>query len=106
MRQLVLAFDDDGPLPYAHWIGIVCEAFGCVPSQAEAELDRMPVGFLEEVLEYRSIARAKAMYDAAHEQGGAAVQRLPRTRIFDLIRLVDFELGREASEQKQSEHDG
>jgi len=70
----------------------VCEEFHCLPSQAARELARTPVGFVQRILKARVFAQAKAMYDAAHEQGHEAAQRLPRTPIFDLVKTIDFEI--------------
>jgi hypothetical protein len=46
--------------PYEHFIGILCDEFHCLPSQAWAELQRLPVGFLQQVIEYRRYAAAYA----------------------------------------------
>jgi hypothetical protein len=44
--------------PFEHFIGILCEEFHCLPSQAWAELQRLPSGFLQQVLEYRRYVAA------------------------------------------------
>lgn len=59
------ALDDDGALPFAYWISRVCEEFQCLPSEAERELRRQPVGWIEEVIEARHYAKAKEVYDRA-----------------------------------------
>lgn len=50
-------------MPFEHFLGRLCEEFHCLPSEAWAEVQRMPVGFLEQVIEYRGYAAAKAVID-------------------------------------------
>jgi hypothetical protein len=50
-------------LPEAYYLSRICEEFGCLPSEAERELRRQPVGWLEEIIEAKHYARAKAVYD-------------------------------------------
>ena len=51
----------DGPQPFAHYIGRLSEEFGgALPSVIWRELQRLPVGFLEQVIEYRHYAAAVA----------------------------------------------
>ena len=56
------------PLPDTYLIGRLCEEFGCLPSEAERELRRQPVGWLEEIVEARHYAKAKAIYDKADDK--------------------------------------
>ena len=50
-----------GPQPFEYFIGRLSEEFGgALPSVLHAELRRLPVGFLEQVIEYRAYARAHA----------------------------------------------
>jgi hypothetical protein len=44
--------------PFEHFIGILCAEFACLPSQVWAELQRLPAGFLPQVIEYRRYAAA------------------------------------------------
>jgi hypothetical protein len=62
------ALDDDGDLPFAYWVSRVCEEFQCLPSAAEQEMRRQPVGWIEEVIEARHYAKAKAIYDHAPDK--------------------------------------
>jgi len=62
------ALDDDGALPYAYYIARLCEEFGGWPSEAERELRGQPVGWLDEIIEARHYARAKAAYDQAPDK--------------------------------------
>jgi len=66
--RLHRAIDGDGPLPDAYIIGRVCEEFGCLPSEAERELMKQPVGWVEEVIEFRHYAKAKLIYDRADDK--------------------------------------
>lgn len=61
--------DDDGPVPIEHFYGRLSEEFGgALPSVIWREMQRLPVGFLEQVIEYRAYARAKAA-NAADPKG-------------------------------------
>ena len=53
--------DGEGPIPLEHYYGRLSEEFGgALPSVIVAEMRRLPVGFLEQVLEYRAYANAHA----------------------------------------------
>jgi hypothetical protein len=68
----------------AFFISRICDEFSCLPSDAEAELRRQPVGWVEEVVEARHYARAKAKYDAAESADRAALVKGD-----DLMRMVE-----------------
>jgi len=47
--------------PFAYYLSRLCEEFpGTLPSEMLAEIDRLPVGLLEEIIESRAYARAHA----------------------------------------------
>ena len=49
----------EGPIPAEHYFGRLSEEFGGrLPSELFAEQQRLPVGFLEQLLEYRAYASA------------------------------------------------
>lgn len=74
--------DDDGPIPIEHYYGRLSEEFGgALPSVIAAELQRLPVGFLEQIVEYRSYAAAFAA-NAADPKGWASSPM--RTRVKDI----------------------
>lgn len=55
----------DGPIPIEHYFGRLSEEFGgALPSALVAEMQRLPVGFLEQILEYRSYAAAYYVNEA------------------------------------------
>lgn len=55
------ALDGHGRLPFEHWVGRLSEEFGgALPSVVVAEQQRLPAGFLEQVIEYRHYAAARA----------------------------------------------
>jgi hypothetical protein len=68
----------------------VCDVFHCLPSEAEAELARAPVGWIEEVIEAGNYADMKALYDGATTD--EAVKRLPDTPLMELVKAIDEEL--------------
>jgi hypothetical protein len=59
-----------------------------------AEIDRLPVGLLSEVLEARAYRQAKAMREAAEQASdpAEAIKALPRTPIFALVSEIDYAL--------------
>jgi len=60
---------------------------GATPSVILAEIARSPVGFLEEIVEARAYARAKAIWEANPTAQGELVQ---------LAKIISFELVQEA----------
>ena len=76
------ALDDDGALPETYYLSRICEEFGCLPSEAERELRRQPVGWLEEIIEARHYAKAKSVYDKAENKSAV-------TKDDPLMRLVE-----------------
>ena len=76
----------------------MCEEFGDIlPSEALRELDRVPVGFVEDVMEARAYARAKAVYESATT--ATAVAALPSSPLITLVREIEFALVQEANQQ-------
>jgi len=67
----------------------VCEEFACVPSAAWRELQRLPCGLLDEILEARHYARAKALVDAADTAD--AYRSLPPSELMTLAKTITFE---------------
>lgn len=57
---------DDGPieddLPF---VSLLCETFGGYPDEAWDAWQRLPIGTLEHILEFRAYRDAKARHDAA-----------------------------------------
>jgi hypothetical protein len=69
-------------------------------SEIEAELDRLPVGWLDEVLEAKGYQQAKQMTEDADT--AEARKRLPTTPLFRLVSEIDHELARR---QIRASHD-
>lgn len=78
----------------------MCEEFDALPSAIYAEQQRLPVGMLERVLEARYYALAKARSDAADTP--EAKRRLPRTPLYDLVKVIEFELAKAARESAEA----
>ena len=80
----------------AHYLGRLCEEFHCLPSQAWDELMRVEVGMLEQIIEYRAYAATKAAYDQ---------QQNPKAEgpLWQLVKVIDFELAGEALRQREQE---
>lgn len=61
----------------------LCEEFGCLPSQAQEELEDGDLGLLVTILEMRTYARAKAMVDQAERQADLPMTAAIR-RVFEI----------------------
>lgn len=72
-------------------IGRICEEFHCLPEAAYLAWQAAPVGFFDELLAYRSYARAKALVDAAEDE-----KSLPNSPIVEQVLDIEFELQHEA----------
>lgn len=92
----------EGPPPHDHLVGLVCAAFSCVPSVAEAELDDNGDQVLE-ILAMRNYLAAKAAYDAIGDLDQAARLRVLADPMVAEVRrteqlLVEAELAAEAGD--------
>lgn len=73
------------------------EAFpGRLVSEVLAEVDRLPVGLLDDVLEAKAYRQAKQARESAELSGPEAVKHLPKGGLFDLVPLIDYTLAQEA----------
>jgi hypothetical protein len=76
------------------------EAFpGRFPTEIVAEIKRLPVGWLDEVLEAKAYRSAKAMVDAADTK--AAQERLPTTALYELVKEITEDLAIEEMELRK-----
>lgn len=67
------SLDGQEPQPFEHFIGRLSEEFGgALPSVIWDEWLRLPAGFMEQIVEYRDYARAKAIYEANPTADSAA----------------------------------
>ena len=80
----------------AFWISRVCEEFGCLPSAAEAELNRQPVGWLEEIIEARRYAETKRAFDGAKDKRDVPLT-LP---LYAVVKAITFDLAEEELEKR------
>lgn len=72
----------------------LCDHFpGRLPSEILREIDRLPVGLLDEIIEAKCYQQAKALTDAADT--AEARKRLPRTPIFEWVTTIEFALAQE-----------
>jgi hypothetical protein len=93
LKALHLSLDGKGPQPFAHYVGRLSEEFGgALPSEILAELARVPVGFLEEIIEDRNYAATKAAYDA--EQNSKSKTPI-RSETWQLVQAIEFEIAGE-----------
>ena len=68
--------EGDGPMPIEHYFGRLSEEFGgALPSEIIAEQRRLPIGFLEQVIEYRAYAHAHAANAADPKGSGSTPMR-------------------------------
>ena len=90
-----LALDGDAPLPWEHYIGRLSEEFGgALPSAILAEVARLPVGFMEQIIEYRHYAAAKGQYDATTTP--EARRALRQSPMGALAEVITFDLVEES----------
>lgn len=97
--------DGDGEVPFAYWVSRVCEEFQCLPSEAERELRRQPVGWIEEVVEARHYAKAKDVYDRAADKSavvkGDALMRLVEENEYDHAKALIVRRREQAEAKKR-----
>jgi hypothetical protein len=73
--------------PFAFYLSRLCEEFpGVLPSEMVAEIERLPAGLLEEMLESRHYGRAYALYQQNPRATGGLV---------DEVKQIEFELAQE-----------
>lgn len=90
--------DPEGELPFEHYLGVLCDAFHCLPDAAYRSWLALPVGMMEAILEYRVYAQAHTLYEAADTP--EARKRLKRTGTMALVEKTTFDLVREARAAK------
>jgi len=79
----------------------LCEAFpGRFPTEVWAEIERLPAGMLDDVLEARAYRQVKEMTDGAETQ--EARRRLPQTPLFARCREIEMDLAAEAMAKKKA----
>lgn len=78
-------------MPFAFFLGRLCEHFGCLPSEAYREWLASPAGLLEEIIEAMTYADAKQVYERAAKKSD-----IPASPVMDLVKEIDFELVTEA----------
>ena len=57
--------DTSAVLPFESQVDVICEQFGCLPSEAMRELDILPIGFLDDVLAARRFRNTYAALEQA-----------------------------------------
>lgn len=67
--RLCRALDEDGPQPFALWLGRLCEEFPCYgPEEAYRAWLRAPAGLFEEIIEARSFGAMKRIVDGVKDK--------------------------------------
>ena len=74
-------------------ISRVCEEFNVLPSAAIRELENDPEHLVFSILACRAFANAKELYDRAKTE--KEMNDLPKSRIMDLVKEIDFDIARE-----------
>lgn len=81
-----LALEGQGPLPFEHFLGRLCEEFHCLPSVAYREWLEAPAGLLETIIEYRAYRQAKAAFETSPKTAGdSPLVQLAKEITFDLV---------------------
>jgi hypothetical protein len=92
--------DASAPCPSSLWLSGLCEAFpGRLPTEILAEMRRLPVGTIEDLLEAGAYRQAKRMTDDASTP--AQQKALPQTPLFDLVKTITVALVREEMDRKR-----
>ena len=74
-------------------ISRVCEEFNVLPSAAIRELENDAEHLVFSILACRAFANAKELYDRAKTE--KEMNDLPKSRIMDLVKEIDFDIARE-----------
>lgn len=83
--------DGDGPQPLTQKLGRLSEEFGgALPSALLEEMDALPFGLLEQIVEARHYALAYQRIEAATTP--ALQKALPTTPLYQLVKQIDVEL--------------
>lgn len=85
-------------MPAAWMIARLCREFKCLPSEAERELARQPVGWLEEVMEARAYAECHHLWHTARKKSD-----VPDSPLMQTVKEIDFELAAEARAAREAE---
>lgn len=81
--------DGEGPQPFEHFIGRLSEEFGGALPDAVFECwQRMPIGFMERLIEYRAYAATKAAKDR-HDNPTAT------SELWQLVTEIEHEIATE-----------
>lgn len=84
-------------MPHALWVSVLCEAFGCLPSAAERELERCPPGWLQEILEARQYSEAFHLLKSARNDAD-----VPTSPMVELVRTIEAERAVDAYHAKKA----
>ncbi len=98
--------DGDGPMPLTCWLNRICDEYHCRPSEAWQEWVEAPAGFIEELIEARAYAAAKASYDRLSDYDEPTRRRVMSQPIMQLVRDVDLGLAQAAMDAKKAAADG
>ena len=83
-----------GPQPLAYTFSRLCEEFpGRLPSEIHAEIERLPDGFLFDVIEMRAYAGTKRAYDVSEKQQDES--------LLDLVKEIEAELVQEEINERR-----
>ena len=86
------------------WLGGLEERYpGRFISEILAEINRLPVGLMEEVGEARAYRQAFEMRKAAEQSDNAteAIERLPQDGLFPLVPEIDFAIAAVEREKRE-----
>ena len=83
------------------WLADLLDAFpGRLVSEIEAEIDRQPVGWVEEVLEARAYRNAKWRREEAEKPGNEhLLKALPMDGLSGLVTEIDEDIWRESRKE-------
>lgn len=89
----------NGPQPFEQYIGRLSEEFGGMRcSDVLDELERLPVGFMERVIEYRAYANTKVRYEASQKEYEPPLLTLVKVIEAELVQ-EEIDAGKEAERE-------
>jgi hypothetical protein len=91
--RLALSFEGLAPQPFEHYVGRLSEEFGGMPcSQVIEELERLPAGFMEQVIEYRRFGEAWQAMKRAETKDQREAMRGKGWTMFDLAEMIEIDI--------------
>ncbi len=91
------ALNGEAPIPEEHYIGRLSEEFGgALPRQVIAEIEALPAGYLDRIVEYRRYRDAWLMFGAVRNDQARRQAFRAGSELNALVEQIAMELDAEA----------